>query len=106
VSPSFLRFAFPSEQNWTDASIPPVELARRLANLIESADPKRISVAHINWAIRETAPDPGDLGYAGGEAMPSERINEWLAIHEGPDGRKAYLEIDLQEFGRWKAAHP
>jgi len=103
VSPSFLRFAFPSAQHWTDASIPPVELARRLANIIETADPQRVSVGHITWTLRDQAPDPGDIGYAAGEAVPSERINDWLAVYEGPGGRTAYLEINLQEFGRWKA---
>lgn len=103
MSPTFIRLTFPS-RHWTDRTKRPVELAADLAERILAEPPKRLSVPFVMWGVREEALDPGDVGSARGDSLPGEKLCEWLTIYEGPGGRAAHLEIDLQAFGRWRAA--
>lgn len=101
MSPRYLRYRFPSSHASENAGVP-VESAKQLAELFLETPTHELTVGRLDsiactWAYVNG--DAGGLEYTEGEPM-GEELSPWLRLIVGPGGKKAWLDVDVEEMGR------
>lgn len=99
MSPRYLRYRFPSAPS---VGYPGAERrARALAALFLAIPPHELSAGHLDTEAAMLT-DRGRLDYVDGDPMGTA-LAPWLRLLVGPAGRRAWIDVDVEEMGRLQA---